>query len=379
MARTDPQGYGRTVPLTWATALAWRMRRQLLEPVGRSTVADVVGRLTAVAAQLETATELAVSMRRRSHRPGDVATALADGSVIRTFAFRGATFLMTPEEAGSYLALRAASRQWELRSWQAHYGLAPSDWPPFREAVREALSEGPLTAQELGDAVTAHRRFHHLGFAFADGPGTLMKPLAWQGDMSFGPSRDGQATFQRLDGNPRWAGIPDLDTAGRTAIEDYFRAYGPATVDHVHYWLGNGLSAGRKRLTSWIADLGDRLAPVEVAGENLLVLAEDVDDLAGTTASPVTRLLPGFDQWVMGPGTSDEHVVPAGRRGLVSRQANIVIVGGVVSGTWSVAADELRVDWFAESAPPDRDAVAHEASRVGAILGRALDLSLRTV
>src|SRR3712207_9581436 len=81
--------------------------------------------------------------------------------------------------------------------------------------------------------------------AFARGSGTFLKPLAWQGDMSFGPPRDGRATFQRLDRNPRWAGLPDLDEAGPRAIEAYFRAYGPATPDHVHYWLGQGLGVRR--------------------------------------------------------------------------------------------------------------------------------------
>jgi hypothetical protein len=123
-------------------------------------------------------------------------------------------------------------------------------------------------AAKLGAAVTASPRFRDLGFAFADGAGTLLKPLAWQGDMSFGPPRDGRATFQRLDRNPRWAGLPDLDEAGMRAVEAYFRAYGPATPDHVHYWLGNGLGAGRKRIQSWIAGFGDRLAALDIDGES---------------------------------------------------------------------------------------------------------------
>jgi len=41
----------------------------------------------------------------------------------------------------------------------------------------------------------------------------LLKPLAWQGDVSLG-STAGRATFQRLDRNPRWAGIPDPEDAG---------------------------------------------------------------------------------------------------------------------------------------------------------------------
>src|SRR5262249_8976388 len=154
--------------------------------------------------------------------------------------------LLTPEEGGAYLALRAASKMWELPSWQEYYGLKPADWPQFRAAVREALAGGPLTREELAAAGTAQPAYRHLGFAVADGAGTLLKPLAWQGDMSYGPPRDGRSTFQRLDGNPRWAGIPDLDAAGLWAVEAYFRGYGPATPDHLRYWLGEGLGAGRK-------------------------------------------------------------------------------------------------------------------------------------
>ena len=50
---------------------------------------------------------------------------------------------------------------------------------------------------------------------FDAGAGTLIKALTWQGDVSFGPCRDGLHTVQRLDTNPKWSGIPDLDDAGR--------------------------------------------------------------------------------------------------------------------------------------------------------------------
>ncbi len=360
------------VSLSWSRALAWRLRKQLLDPVGTETVAGVVGRLGAVPAQLDAAAELAVRARRQRSRSGEVADALADGVIIKSFAFRGATHQMTPEDGGAYRAMRAARRMWELPSWQSHYGLTPSDWPPLREAVREALADGPLTRDELGTAVTARPRFGHLGFAFADGAGTLLKPLAWQGDMSFGPPRDGQATFQRLDANPRWPGLPDLDEAGMRAIEAYFQTYGPATPAHVHYWLGNGLGAGRKRIRSWIADFGDRLAVVDIDGESALVLRDDLDELAATPAATAVRLLPGHDQWVLGPGTADPHVVPRARRELVSRQANVVIVGGVVSGTWSLTDDGVATSWFAEAGPTPREALAEEVARLATILDRPL-------
>jgi hypothetical protein len=353
------------------------MRRQLLDPPGSGSVAGVVRRLGAVPAQHDALAELAVRVRRERSRPGEVARALAEGRIIKTFAFRGATHLMTPEDGGAYLALRAASRMWELPSWQSFYRLTPADWPPFREAVREALADGPLTRDELGAAVTAQPKFRHLGFAFADGAATLLKPLAWHGDMSFGPPRDGRATFQRLDTNPRWAGVPDLDEAGTRAVEAYFRAYGPATPDHVHYWLGEGLGAGRKRIQSWVTGLGDRLAAVDIDGQPAYLLREDLDALAATPATTAVRLLPGYDQWVLGPGTADTHVVPPARRTLVSRGANIVIVGGVVSGTWSLADDHVVAAWFAEVGPPPRDALADEVARLATILDRPLQASVQ--
>ncbi len=170
------------------------MRRQLLEPIGSESVEGVVRRLGAVQAQFESATELAVRTRRQRSQPGEVARALADGRIIKTFAFRGATHLMTPEDAGVYLALRAASRMWELPSWQSYYGLAPSDWPRLREVVREALADGPLTVEGLGAAITARSEFRHLTSVFDGNPWTLLKALAWQGCFSLGP-KAGRATI----------------------------------------------------------------------------------------------------------------------------------------------------------------------------------------
>jgi hypothetical protein len=145
----------------------------------------------------------------------------------------------------------------------------------------------------------------------------------------------------------------------------------------VHYWLGAGLGAGRKRIQSWIAALGDRLAEVDVDGEPAYVLRDDLEELAAMPASTATRLLPAYDQWVLGPGTADAHVVPPARRNLVTRGADLVIVGGVVSGTWSLKDDQVVVAWFAEAGNPGQQALADEVSRLGTILGRPLEASVQ--
>jgi hypothetical protein len=363
------------VTATWTQALAWRMERHLLDPVGSEPAAGVIRRLGAVLSMDESLAELAVRTRRKMSRPGELAAALADGSVIKAFAFRGSMHYLSPEDGGIYLALRSAGRQWELPSWVEYYQLAPPDWPDFRAAVRDALSDGPLTISELGDALTRHRAYQHLKPVFDEGAGTLIKALTWQGDMSLGPPRDGQHTFQRLDSNPRWRGIPNLDDAGPRAITAYLQTYGPATLDHLHYWLGNGLSAGRKRLNSWISGLGDRLVAVDLEGTTTYLARDDVDSLAAALPSKAVRFLPGHDQWVIGPGTKDIHVTPSSRRAPVTRKANPLIVGGVVRGTWARKGDELTVTWLDEQQRPE-EAIEKEAARLAGILGRDLQLRL---
>ena len=78
------------VSVTWRQALAWRLERHLLDPLGDESPADVVRRLGAVLSMDESLAELAVRTRRRTSQPGELRQALVEGSLIKAFAFRGA-------------------------------------------------------------------------------------------------------------------------------------------------------------------------------------------------------------------------------------------------------------------------------------------------
>jgi hypothetical protein len=350
--------------VTWRQALAWRLERQLLEPLGDESVVAVVGRLTAVKADPPESAELSIRVRQRESEPGEVAVALAAGTIINSFAFRGATHVMTPHSAAAYLALRASSRMWELPSWQDYYQLRPADWPRLLDTTRAALARGPLTYDELGEAITSNSRFAHLASAFKERNFNLVKPLAWQGAMSVGPPLGKRATFQALASNPHWTGILPLDEAGKRAVEGYLRAYGPATEAHLRYWLGNGLGAGGKLIKASIAALGHRVAVINVQGESAHLMADDLDGLARAKKSEAVRLLPGGDQWAMGPGTADAHVVPHHLRAAVSKQANLVVFDGRVCGTWSVVSGQIVVK-VADGVP--EPALKDEIDRVSAL------------
>ncbi|MDP9275996.1 MAG: winged helix DNA-binding domain-containing protein, partial [Chloroflexota bacterium] len=82
--------------VTWPQALAWRMRRHFLDPVGDQPVAAVVRRLCGVQSQVASYAELCVRVRRKTSKAGEVARALSEGRLIKTWAMRGTLHLLTP-------------------------------------------------------------------------------------------------------------------------------------------------------------------------------------------------------------------------------------------------------------------------------------------
>jgi hypothetical protein len=356
------------------------MQRHQLDPGGRLRAPDVVRRLCGVQAQVASSAELAIRVRSGAVGGGDVGRALADGDLIKTWAMRGTLHLLTPEDAGAFLSVLAAGRTWERPVWVRYFGMDAAGMERFREAVREVLDGRALTREELIAALTVKPGLDHVGEALRSGWGTLLKPVAWQGDLCFGPQAGNRVTFMRPDqASPRWAGIPDPDVAGPVAIAAYLGTYGPSTARGFSNWMSRGLIPA-KRVKAWFGELGDRLAPVEVGGEPAFVRSEDLDDLVAMKPSRTVRLLGGFDQWVLGPGTDDPNVIAPARRFAVSKQsgwiAPIAIDGGVVSGTWEIDGDVVHVAWFGEARKPRRGALEREVKRLAAIYDRPLRLKL---
>lgn len=73
----------------------------------------------------------------------------------------------------------------------------------------------------------------------------------------------------------------------------------------------------------------------------------------------------------MGVSTKDTQVTPAPLRDLMTRKANPVVVGGVVSGTWARKGDDLTVNWLVDR-PRPTEAIEAEAERLSSFLGREL-------
>jgi hypothetical protein len=207
----------------------------------------------------------------------------------------------------------------------------------------------------------------------------VLKPLAWQGLLFQGISGDNRITFVRPDRwLTEWPGLPNPSDAAPRVIERYLAAFGPATPEAFDQWLLRGATP-RATLRRWFAELGERITQVEVEGWTGYLRTEDLDELSGVRPHPVVRLLPGFDQYVLGPGTADPRVVPQQHRSEVSRAAGwiapVIVSDGRVTGTWAAESGRPALTFF-EPGPKPRsgaaaDLLAAELDRVSSLLGRA--------
>ncbi len=179
--------------------------------------------------------------------------------------------------------------------------------------------------------------------------------------MSFGPPRDGRATFQRLDRNPAGRAWRTSTKRAMRAIEVYFGSYGTGDARACAVLARRG--ARRRRKAAPVVDRGVRraVATVEVEGKPARILRggprRPGRGDAGDGRAPPASVRPMGHR----PGTADAYVVPPDRRATGHSRGDIVIAGGVVSGSWSVKGEMVTLTWFSR---PDR-ARARRAGRGG--------------
>jgi hypothetical protein len=352
------------------------MRRQYLEAPAQSAI-DVVRRLCGVQAQVASAAEMAVGVRLAPQGPGVIARATEDRAVIKTWAMRGTLHLLPADAAGAYLALIGSLKTWQRPSWQKAF-ISAAQVETLAEIAGEVLEGRTLSRENLVAEVEARTHDARLAEHLRSGWAMVLKPLAWRGLLCQGPGEGNRVTFTSpRTWSPAWGGIPDLDEAARIAIPAYLGAYGPASINAFDAWLTRGAS-GKRSLRDWFDAAGDLLATVEVDGEKAFARSEDVEDLLGTTASGTVRLLPAFDQYVLGPGTGDSHVIPSAHRPDVSRTAGwiapVLVVGGRVAGTFETRESTLEITVFEDSAPVPAALLEAETARFSDLMGKPLTL-----
>lgn len=355
---------------TWRRVLARRYRRHFLTGPPAATPHEVADRLLGVQAQVPSCADEAVAVRGPA--PAAVRAGLADGSLLRTWAARGTLHLLTAEAAPAQLALLAAARTWEKGAWQREFATA-AEIGRLAELVATILPGRSLTRDELVAELDRHVS-PELAQRLGSGWGTVLKPLAWQGLIVNGEPRGARPTFTdpaTRTGRPFV--LPEPDAAARLLVPAYLDVFGPASPTAFDAWLLRG-GTRRPTLRRWFAELVEDgvIVPVTVhddpGAEQRYTRVADLEDLATDppdTDDELVRLLPAFDQWVLGPGTGEAAVLAPHHRPRVSRTAGwiapVVVHRGRVVGTWE--DEDTEPDWFDGEPRPCAAALAAERAR----------------
>lgn len=371
--------------LTWDQVRYWRLQRQMLDrPTGVGT-AGVVARLAGVQAQVMSSAEQAIAVRLAgAPAPDDtVSAALRARRIVRTWGQRGTLHLLTAQDAPAYLSLLAAARTWEKAPWQRTFATA-AQVEEIAQAAVAVLDGAVLTREELAAEIVERTGNAALAGKLSSGWGAILKPLAWQG-LLCNASTDGTAVTFTSPASwlPAWPGLPAPADAAAVVIPAYLGAYGPATPAIFDQWLLRGMSR-KADLQAWFAALlaTGTISEVTVEGAARYARTADLDALAAARPNGWVRLLPAFDQFVLGPGTTDEQVVAPGRRALISKAAGwispVLVAAGRVAGTWAVQDETLAVTVFTEAGPVDGGALDAEVAVLQRVLGRSLTLTTST-
>ena len=218
-----------------------------------------------------------------------------DRKLVRTWAQRGTLHLLRADELGLWVGAQGALKpRHHVGSWLRHWGLTREQADAMLDAIPVALDGKQLTREQLAAGVARLTGIKGLDDKLKGGFGDLLKPAAFRGDLCFAPS-DGRRVRCALEVTRR-----------------YLTRYGPADRDDLARWFGmtSPAQAGR-----WLEALGDEA----VDDDGKVMLAADGE----ATAEPdgTVRLLPAFDQYVVGAPRGDDEVVPAEHRARVVARA----------------------------------------------------------
>ena len=316
-------------------------RHHLAERAPKSKLAEVVGEMGAVQAQVMSAAELQVAVRVDC-TVDDVREALwKRKSLVKTWLMRGTLHLTRAADLSLYTA--AMSRRWikPSQAWLKYFEVSEAEVWTMAEAIGQALDGSPRTREEL-IAIVAKGKPERVREALRSGWGGMLKPAARNGWLCFGPSRGQSVTFV----SPRsWLGSwqqLDPEQALVEVARRYVRAYGPANKPDFAYWWGHWTGVGA---AGW-AGLQAELVPVLVEGWRAHMLAADLKDIPRRPPGRSVQLLPHFDPFLMGHRNRD-HLFEAEHRSKVSRTAGwispVVLVDGRVEAVWSYSLIRRRM------------------------------------
>jgi hypothetical protein len=303
-----------------------RLANQQITVHASKTPQQVVGALGGAQAQDYRSALWAIGLRLSDASQPDIEEALANGSIVRTWAMRGTLHFVSSADVRWMIALLAprviAASAYRRRQLE----IDGSTLSRSRDVLVGVLSNGRQVARD-----EAMRLLEGAGVQTRDQRGIhILRHLSLEGLLCQTTAKRNQATFRLLD---EW--VPKSEKLSRDAAlaelaYRYFSSHGPATLPDFRWWAG---------LTQADAEAGLELIKARRACEKV---ANAMYWLSPTTAAPqppgpVVCLLPAFDEYVLGYADRGIALDTVESRRVVHNGGVFrptIVVDGHVVGTW---------------------------------------------
>jgi hypothetical protein len=262
------------------------------------------------------------------------------------------------------------------------FGLTLEELDELTEAIGTVLDGCVMTREELAQKVgrlTGSRKFA-AKLAYGSW-GTILKPAAMTGRLCFGPSVGQRVRFTHPGGWLATKAAPmDSQAATLAVTRRFLSAYGPVTHHEFAVWWGGcGVLTARQ----WIGALGDEVSLVDVEGAQAWMLAADAREAREASPQRSVRLIPAFDQYVIGASGHAERLLPGDLRNRVYRPQGwispVLLVNGFMQGVWRHKIKgtqvEIVIEPFVRVPGWVSRAAAHEAELLSVFLGCKLHLA----
>ena len=363
------------ISLSGDQARLLRLRAQQLIPGSSDAVTDtasIVKRLGGIQAQDMLAAKLAVRVRGAGMGIADVERALAqERSVVRIWGPRGTLHLLAAEDIGWLLPLLGPIFIAGSQRRYVELGLNEDILARGTRIIRDALAnQGPLTRAEIVEQLALHG-LHIEGQARP----YLIARAALEGFICLGPDRGAEPTYVLLSDWIHREYPSPQEEAPIVLLRRYLKAYGPATPADFAAWSGLPMSMVR---TAW-QHVANELIAVQIADKPVWMLQSivaELDQLLLSVQSPIVRLLPAFDNYLLGYKNRILMVAPQHTKRINAGGGMLhpaLLIDGRVVGTWKIKRQKnaLRVEVapFDQLTPEALAALETEAADIARFLG----------
>lgn len=302
-----------------------RLTSQAIHQPTFSNPTDVVAWFGAMQGQDFLAAKWAVGLRLPSATDLTIDAAIANRSIIRTWALRGTLHLLAASDVRWVLDLLRPRLHRLSDSYLRKLAISIADLTTSYNVMSQTLQgHRELTRSELTDALQ-QARIKHIPINL------LLCRAAFDGLICCGVRQGSENTYTLLD---EW--VPPSPTLAKDEAlgeltKRYFMSHGPATLQDFVWW--SGLTVGEAR--SGIDAVQSQLTQESINGQTYWMANQSP---VTTDLSRTVHLLPSFDEYLVGYkdrsaalGSLDFNQVSSAGNGIFFP---IVLINGRVVGTW---------------------------------------------